>query len=103
MTDFIECFVKEAAAHATRSIWAHARHFTCSLGTIKATMNSLGLRLFMHRWQHFITNAAKKKHFAHAKKLLNWLKQKNNASTVKVFSDKKIFTVDQFHNCRNDR
>ncbi len=29
--------------------------------------------------------------------------KENHGSTVRIFSGKKIFTVDQFHNYRNDR
>ena len=37
-----------------------------------------------------------------AKRLLNQIK-KQKSDTVRIFSDKKIFTVDQAHNRRNDR
>lgn len=49
-----------------------------------------------------LTERLKKLCLERAKALLNKLK-KLPPSTIKIFSDKKLFTVDQVYNCRNDR
>jgi len=49
-----------------------------------------------------LTERLKQLRFEHSKKLLNKL-EKIDPSTVQVFSNKKIFTIDQVYNRRNDR
>ncbi len=101
--DFVKNFIMTAAEDPTRSIWAHSRQLNVSTTTIINTMKIVSLRSFVRRRQQLITDVAKEKRLARAQRLLTWLKSKENSATVKIFSDKKIFTVNQFHNRRNDR
>ena len=50
---------------------------------------------------HLLTEQQKEKRLERCKKMLTWMK--HHRATVKIFSDKKMFTVDQAFNCRNDR
>ncbi|QQP48703.1 Transposable element tcb2 transposase [Caligus rogercresseyi] len=51
--------------------------------------------------RHLLTKDMKRKRLKRCNKVLTWLK--GNGSNVKIFSDKKIFTVDQIYNRRNDQ
>ncbi len=55
-------------------------------------------RVRPHR--HLLTQKQKELHLECSRLLLNWLKKQS--STVKIFSDKKFFTVVQAYNRRND-
>ncbi len=48
-----------------------------------------------------LTDKNRENRLARGKKIVNWLKL--HPGTVKIFSDKKLFTVDQAYNRRNDR
>ncbi len=64
-------------------------------------MAELGFKSFIQRKHQLISGVARQWWLARVKKLVVWVKR-NPASTVQIFSDKKVFTVDQFHNRRND-
>ncbi len=59
----------------------------------------LGIKSFVRRKQQLLTEQSKGKQLKRCK---TWMKSQKNALIVKIFSDKKIFTVNQFHNRRND-
>ncbi len=65
-------------------------------------MAELGFKSFVQRKVQLITESARDRRLTRAKKLLSGTKSSRAVSTVRISSDKKIFTVDQFHNCRND-
>ncbi len=64
-------------------------------------MAELGFKSYVRRKHQLIAEAVRERKLARAKKLLAWMKR-NLVTTAKIFSDKKIFTVDQVHNQRND-
>ncbi|QQP48557.1 Uncharacterized protein FKW44_008915 [Caligus rogercresseyi] len=66
-----------------------------------AVREDLGLTSYTRTLRHLLTEDMKRKRLTRCKKVLTWLK--GNGSIVKIFSDKKIFTVDQVYNRRNDR
>ncbi len=100
--DFLETLLNRIVDDPKTSLRQHAREMETSLDTIRRCVAELGFKSFVRRKHQLISEAAKERRLKRAKKLLAWLKR-NPASTVKIFSDKKIFTVDQFHNRRNDR
>ncbi len=67
----------------------------------KAVSEDFGLHSYVCVPRHLLTEQMKAKQLTRCQKLLTFLK--GNGSTVKIFSDKKIFTVDQVYNRRNDR
>jgi len=99
---FIENLLERIITDPTVSLRQHARELNVSLDTIRRVVAELGFKSFVRRKHQLITNGAKDRRLTRARKLVAWLK-KTPASTVKIFTDKKIFTVDQFHNRRNDR
>lgn len=66
-----------------------------------AIHEDLGLKSFARVPRHLLTSSLKEKRLDRCHKLLAYLK--HHKATVKIFSDKKIFTVDQVYNRRNDR
>lgn len=66
-----------------------------------AVRDDLGLKSYARVPRHLLTITIKEKRLERCRKIKNWLR--HNPSTVKIFSDKKIFTVDQVFNRRNDR
>ncbi len=69
--------------------------------SVRQAIAHLSLKLFVRRKQHLITKKARERRLERGSKLFNYLK--HNGSRVKIFSDKKFFTMDQYHNCRNNR
>ncbi len=67
----------------------------------RAIHDDLGLKSFSRTPKHLLTARQKAIRLERSKKLLTWLK--HNGSTVKNFSDKKNFSVDQSFNHCNDR
>jgi inhibitor of nuclear factor kappa-B kinase subunit alpha len=67
----------------------------------KAVADDLGLKSYVRVPRHLLTAKLKEKRLQRCKKVLAYVK--SNGSTVRIFSDKKIFTVDQVYNRRNDR
>ncbi len=60
----------------------------------------LSLKSFVRQKQHLIAEKAREWRLERCGKFLICLK--HNRSMVKILSDKKIFTVDQYHNYHND-
>ena len=99
---FLEGLQQSVDQDPTKSI----RRLATELGTSKDTVHraissDLGLKSFARTPRHLLTNTMKKRRLERCKKVLCYLK--SHGSTVKIFSDKKIFTVDQVYNRRNDR
>ncbi|XP_059096794.1 uncharacterized protein LOC131891285 [Tigriopus californicus] len=67
----------------------------------KAVHKDLGLSSNARVPRHLLTESLKAKRLERSSKDMNWLK--HNPSTVNIFSDKKLFPVDQVYNRRNDR
>lgn len=100
--NFIEDLKIKIDSDPTTSMRRHAKEFQVDPKTIrKAVHQDLGLCSFVRQPRHLLTNALKQKRLDQCKKILSHLR--HHGSTVKIFSDKKIFTVDQVYNRRNDR
>ncbi len=71
--------------------------------TVRNGLKKMGVASTVRPHCHLLTPKKKEKKtlLLVKKKLINWLK--SNSSTVKIFSDKKLFIVDQPYNRRNDR
>ncbi|QQP57627.1 Transposable element tcb2 transposase [Caligus rogercresseyi] len=67
----------------------------------RAVHEVLGLKSFVRTPRHLLAATMKARRLERAKKVLNFFK--HNGDTVKIYSDKKIFTVDAVLNRRNDR
>ena len=67
----------------------------------RAVHEDLGLASYVRRTRHLLTTKQKEARVTRGKKLVNWMK--HHSSTVKIFSDKKRFDVDQSRNRQNDR
>ena len=70
--------------------------------TIWNSLKDLGKKSLVRPPRHLLTPAQKKVRLDRGKVLLNKLKSMPK-STIKIFSDKKVFLVDQAYNRRNDR
>lgn len=78
-----------------------AKDLNVSEGTIRNTVPGLGLKSYKKRKRQKLTQTTIETRLAKAKKLLNWIK--SHASIVRIFSDKKLWTVDLAHNNQNER
>ena len=70
--------------------------------TMRKAVKDLGAHSYVRRRRQLLSQRAKETRVKKGKMLLNWLK-KHNSSTIRIFSDKKNWTVDQARNARNDR
>ena len=61
----------------------------------------LDMKSYTVQQKHLLTERMKSIRLERCKKVFNFLK--SNSATVKIFSDKKIFTADAYRNRRNDR
>ena len=84
------------------SIRKVAKRMNVDEKTIRTSLKDLGKRSIVRPPRHLLTTAQKKVRLERGRVLLNKLKSMPK-STVKIFSDKKVFTVDQAYNRRNDR
>ncbi len=91
----------EIEASPTTSKRAMAKDLGVSEKTIRTVVKELGAFSYVRRRRQLLTEQTKKSRVAKGKLLLWWLRK--NPSTVKIFSDKKMFVVDQARNARNDR
>ncbi|QQP55180.1 Transposable element tcb2 transposase, partial [Caligus rogercresseyi] len=78
-----------------------AKNLGVSKDTIRNAVQDLGLVSYVRRRRQLLSDASKETRGIKGKKLLTWMK--HNGSTVWIFSDKKLWTVDQVLNSRNDR
>ena len=99
---FLGDLKKKIESDPTTSMRRLANTFNVDPRTIgKAIHDDLGLNSYVRTPRHLLTSVMKERRLERCKKVLNSLK--SNPSTVKIYSDKKIFTVDQVYNRRNDR
>ena len=91
---FLKTLKDKIMEDPTISIRRHAKTLNQDPKTIRTTVNlGLGLKSFFRQPQH-LTKSIKQKRFDRCKKILSFLKHSNR--TIKVFSNKKIFTMDKF-------
>lgn len=99
---FLKKISKAVENSPTVSIRKHAKVLKVSEATVRNGLKVLGKKSLVRPPVPLLTERLKKLRFERSKRLLNKLK-KLTVPTVKIFSDKKIFTVDQVYNRRNDR
>lgn len=100
--EFIEKLLDRIIADPKVSLSQHAGELNVSVNTVRRVVTESGFKSFIRKKHQLITEVARERRLVRAKKLLTWLKNKLT-SIVRIFSDKKIFTVDQFHSRCNDR
>ncbi len=100
--NFLEKLAKAVEKAPTTSIRKHAKILKVSEGTVRNGLKKLGKRSMVRPPVPLLTERLKQLRIERSKRLLSKLK-KLDPATVKIFSDKKIFTVDQAYNRRNDR
>ncbi len=94
--------VKQTIENApTTSMRKMAKAMNVSEATIRRSVKDLGAVSYVRRRRQLLSDGTKQRRVTKGKKLLSWLK--SNGSTVRIFSDKKLWTVDQARNARNDR
>lgn len=89
------------SADPTVSISSVASAAGTSRSTITEAIKELGLFSYRHRRRHFLSNRAKEIRVIKGQRILAWVR--DHESTVHIFSDKKLWTVDQARNSQNDR
>jgi transposase len=99
---FLQKLKKSVEADPTKSIRNVAKKLNVHERTIRRSLKVLGKKSVVRPARHLLTERTKLLRLERGLRLLNRLKHMP-ASTVKIFSDKKIFTVDQVYNRRNDR
>ncbi len=72
----------------------------CSGKVVRDTVQSLGLKSYIYLHRQLLTESAWMKRLEWSKKLITWLK--HNLSTVRIFSDKKVFKINQVCDSQND-
>jgi len=100
--EFLTGLACEIEASPTTSIRKLAKELNVSRTTISKAVKNLGAYSYVRRRRQLLSEKTKQARVKKGKLLLWWLK-KNRLDTVKIFSDKKLFTVDQSRNSRNDR
>jgi transposase len=99
---FLDTLESSINTDPTKSIRRHAWELAVAPSTILLAVNhDLGLHSYVRTLRHLLTTSLKEKRLDRCKKLVNYLRR--HGSIVKICSDKKIFTVDQVYNRRNDR
>ena len=100
--DFLKALKAKVAKDPTISMCKMASELDVDPSTVRmAIHDDLGLKSYARTPRHLLTESMKARRLERSKKVLSYLKQ--HGSTVKVFSDEKIFTVDAVVNRRNNR
>ena len=99
---FLNKLAKAVNRAPTVSIWRHAKNLKIADSTARKGLKMLGKKSLVRPPVPLLTERLLKSRLERSKRLLNKLKGKDS-STVEIFSDKKIFTVNQAYNRRNDR
>ena len=99
--EFLLTVAAAVEADPTTSIHRLAQATGTSTATIWRTTKELGLVSYHHRRRQFLSNRSKELRVEKGRKLLAWVR--DNPSTVQIFSDKKLWTVEQAHNPQNDQ
>ena len=84
-----------------RSMRKLAKEHKVSRGTIRNVLDDLGMSSKAIATRHLITEYAKVKRLERCRTLLRTIK--HTSRPIFLFTDEKIFTVDSYHNQRNDR
>lgn len=100
--EFLANLENEIKDDPGKSMRAHAREKGVAERTIRRAVSDLGLKSYGRQVKQLLTTKNKESRVERCGKILNFLKHVPKA-TVKIFSDKKVFTVDQAFNRRNDR
>ena len=100
--EFLADLSNTIEADPSTSMRKLAKKAGVSEGTIRNSVVDLELTSYVRRRRQLLTKTTKKTRVAKGKKLLARCK-KEGPSTVRIFSDKKLWTVDQARNARNDR
>ncbi len=98
---FIGKVKKRVERDPTSSMRRIAKELNVDEKTIRTTIKDLGKKSLVRPPRQLITENTRVKRLERARAMLN--KMKKGGSPVTIFSDKKIFTVDQAYNRRNDR
>jgi inhibitor of nuclear factor kappa-B kinase subunit alpha len=98
----LDKIAKAVEADPNVSIRKQAKKLKISECTVRRGLKTLGKKSLVRPPVPLLTERLKTSRFERARSLLSKLK-KLPESTVKIFSDKKMFTVDQVYNRRNDR
>ena len=99
---FLANFKSKIKADSHVSMRRHACDLGVAPSTIhKAIHDNLKCKSYVRTMRHLLTDEMKAKKVKRSKKILNYLR--SHGSTIKIFSDKEIFTMDQVYNRRNDR
>lgn len=102
MAEFLSDLKTMIQASLTTSMNKLAKIKGVDLMTIsRAVKVDLGMKSYIRRHQQLLTMTIKVTRITKEAKLLNWLH--HDSGTVCIFSDKKMWTVDQVRNARNDR
>ncbi len=88
-------------ADPTTSVNQMARKLNVSVSTVKKRVDELGFKSYVRRHRQLLSEASQRSRMERGQKLITWLK--HHPSTVQIFSDKKMWTVDQARNAQNDR
>ena len=99
--EFLLTVAAAVKADPTTSISRLAQATGTSTATIQRTTKELGLVSYHHCCRQFLSNRSKELRVEKGRKLLAWVR--DNPSTVQIFSDKKLWTVEQAHNSQNDQ
>ena len=100
--DFLNDLKARIDNDPTKSMSRLANDMSVHKSTIsRAISEDLGMYSYARTVKHLLTEKQRQTRLERSKKLLTWIR--HNGSTVKIYSDKKIFTVDQVLNRRNDR
>ncbi len=88
-------------ANLTKSMVKLAKELDVAPRTVGRAEKNLGLTSYIRRCHQLLSNTTMKTRVTMGKKLLNWIKE--TRSRVCIFSDNKMWTVDQSQNWQNDR
>lgn len=99
---FLQRLKRTVEAKPTDSIRKVAKKLDVDERTVRRSLKMIGKRSVVRPLHQLLTERAKKSRLERGRQLLNRLKSMP-PSTVKIFSDKKLFTVDQSYNRRNHR
>jgi len=100
--DFLDALQTKITEDPTKSLRKMANEMNVQPSTVQlAAQKDLGYKSFVRTQRHLLTESLKSKRLVRCKKVMQYLRTRG--STVKVFSDEKIFTVDAVVNRRNDR
>lgn len=100
--DLVEEVRDKISEDPTTSMTQMAKELEVSDRTVRRVVHEdLGMHSFVRTQRHLLTTAMKARRLERCKKVLAYIKA--NGNTVRIFSDKKIFTVDAVYNRRNDR